>query len=58
MSVVTDVAEVFVDLVADELIVLVLSYATEWEAVWLCHEWHVPIVRKALIWPAHPLKSL
>ena len=45
-----DVAEVFSGIGLRELIVFVLSYATECEAIRLCHEWRVPDEVKALAW--------
>ena len=45
------ITEVFDGIIAEELLVTVLSYATPLEAVRLCHEWSVSAAMKALAWP-------
>ena len=46
-----DIADVFGGVPVHELIVLILSYVTECEAVRLCHEWHLSDEMKAVAWP-------
>ena len=46
--------DVFGDIFAvEELVVLLLSYATSSEAVRFCHEWNIPNVRRTLAWPGY-----
>ena len=48
------VADVFeAALPVDELVVLVLSYATRHEAMRFCDEWDIPNVIKTLAWPTY-----